>query len=216
MGKNTHLLPGSRKHTSSHMILHQSIKTLTALVGSLAIASTTVHAKPGQGNSGDKGRDKGGSNQSERANKNKGADKRADNRQDKGPDKRVDRGPDHTKGNAGKGDKKSDTGRFSRYNDNQRTEIVEHFRRIRVQGDDLPPGLAKNQQRGKPLPPGWQKKLVPGYRIQDDEWSSYAPVPNAWFPKHPVDPDTRLYYHGDRVVRVYEPLREVIDVIVLP
>jgi len=24
----------------------------------------------------------------------------------------------------------------------------------------LPPGLAKNLQRGKPLPPGWQKKMV--------------------------------------------------------
>ena len=26
----------------------------------------------------------------------------------------------------------------------------------------LPPGLEKNQQRGKPLPPGWQKKLRKG------------------------------------------------------
>lgn len=33
---------------------------------------------------------------------------------------------------------------------------------------DLPPGLAKNQQRGKPLPPGWQKKLHRGDIIDVD------------------------------------------------
>jgi hypothetical protein len=68
----------------------------------------------------------------------------------------------------------------------------------------------------KPLPPGWHKKLVPGYRIHDDEWTHYAPVPSEWFPRQRMEPDTRLYYHGDRVVRVYEPRREVIDVIILP
>ena len=34
--------------------------------------------------------------------------------------------------------------------------------------DNLPPGLAKNQKRGKPLPPGWQKKLHRGDIIDAD------------------------------------------------
>ena len=29
-----------------------------------------------------------------------------------------------------------------------------------VEARGLPPGLAKNVQRGKPLPPGWQKKIA--------------------------------------------------------
>ena len=32
----------------------------------------------------------------------------------------------------------------------------------------LPPGLEKNQKRGKPLPPGWQKKLVKGHILDID------------------------------------------------
>ena len=33
---------------------------------------------------------------------------------------------------------------------------------------NLPPGLQKNQQRGKPLPPGWQKKLVVGEKLDKE------------------------------------------------
>lgn len=39
----------------------------------------------------------------------------------------------------------------------------------------LPPGLAKNQKRGKPLPPGWQKKLVRGH-ILDAEIYHHAKI----------------------------------------
>ena len=198
------------------MKIHSSIKCITALVGSLAIAATAADAKPGQGNSGGKGRDKGGSDHSEKANKGRNPDKGTAKKPDKGPDKGSDKRPDHAGRDAGKDDEKSQAARLARFKDNERTEIVDYFGRIRNQGKGLPPGLAMNQERGKPLPPGWQKKLVPGYRINDVEWSSYAPVPSEWFPKHRVEPNTRLYYHGDRVVRVYEPLREVIDVIVLP
>lgn len=31
---------------------------------------------------------------------------------------------------------------------------------VSAEAGRLPPGLAKNLQKGKPLPPGWQKKLV--------------------------------------------------------
>lgn len=32
----------------------------------------------------------------------------------------------------------------------------------------LPPGLKMNSERGKPLPPGWRKKLHVGERLHDD------------------------------------------------
>jgi hypothetical protein len=178
------------------MKIHISIKSIAAVFGALAIAATQADAKPDKGNSGGKGHGKSGNAHSQKANKGKG--------------------PEHAGKAAGKGEKHSQPAQFARFKDNDRNEIVDYFGRYRTQGDGLPPGLAMNQRRGKPLPPGWQKKLVPGYRINDNEWLSYAPVPSAWFPKLRMEPDTRLYHYGDRVVRVYEPRREVIEVITLP
>ena len=126
------------------------------------------------------------------------------------------KGADHSqKGNGNDKGKKSKGREFAHFKDDERGEIVNYFSRFKGKGDGLPPGLAMNQRRGKPLPPGWQKKLVPGYRIDDDSWLSFAPVPATWFPRLRMEPDTRLYHYGDRVVRVYEPRREVIEVIEL-
>ena len=170
-------------------------KYIAALLGSLAMVSSQVDAKPGKGNSGGKGQGNSGNGHSQKANDHKG--------------------PDHAGKAAGKSDKNSQDARFARFKEDERNEILDYFSRYRAQGEGLPPGLAMNQRRGKPLPPGWQKKLVPGYRINDDEWLNYAPVPSEWFPKQRMEPGTRLYHYGDRVVRVYEPRREVIDVISL-
>lgn len=115
-----------------------------------------------------------------------------------------------------KNDKNEHQSQFRRFEDKDRTVIVDYFGRYRTQREGLPPGLAMNSRRGKPLPPGWQNKLVRGYRIDDGEWSRYAPVPFDWFPNLRMEPNTRLYHYGDRVVRVYEPRHEVIDVVVLP
>jgi len=192
-----HLLSCANTPNFHGMKTHNSLKCIAALLGSLAIVATQVDAKPGHGNPGGKG--KSANSHSQKANKGKGPDHAG-----KAADKNH------------KGDKHSQPDRFTRFKDHERDEIVGYFSRYRTQGDGLPPGLAMNQRRGKPLPPGWQKKLVPGYRIHDNEWVSYAPVPSAWFPKLRMEPNTRLYHYGDRVVRVYEPRREVIDVITLP
>lgn len=167
------------------MKIHNSMKFVAALLGSLAMVAAQADAKPGKGNKGDKGEKGKGAGHSQK---------------------------DHGVNNG----KKSQAAQFVRFKDDERGEIVGYFSRFQDKGEGLPPGLAMNQRRGKPLPPGWQKKLTPGYRIDDNEWSSYAPVPSEWFPKLRMEPDTRLYHYGDRVVRVYEPRREVIDVIVLP
>ena len=70
--------------------------------------------------------------------------------------------------------------------------------------------------RGAPLPPGWRKKLVSGYVIEDDLYDNFRPLAYDLFPGLDPVPDTRLYRYGDRVVRVYEPRREIIDVIPVP
>jgi hypothetical protein len=141
----------------------------------------------------------------------------ADAKPDKGNKGGKDKGAKHSQKEKGDNSgKKSDAPQFARFKDGERNEIVSYFSRFQDNGEGLLPGLAMNQRRGKPLPPGWQKKLTPGYRIDDNEWTSYAPVPSGWFPQLRMEPDTRLYHYGDRVVRVYEPRREVIDVIVLP
>jgi hypothetical protein len=168
----------------------RALKCIAVLLGSLAMLATAVDAKPGKG----KDKDKDNASHSKKENKNPQA-----NHKDKD-----------------KGEKAFKHGQAARFNDAERDDIVGYFGRYRNQGEGLPPGLAMNQRRGKPLPPGWQKKLAPGYRIDDISWLSFAPVPLEWFPKLRMEPDTRLYHYGDRVVRVYEPRREVIEVIVLP
>ena len=115
-----------------------------------------------------------------------------------------------------KQDKEIAKWREKRFRDDDRSGVVRYFNGFRENDLGLPPGLAKNYRRGKPLPPGWQKKVNPGYVIEDD-WSPYFyPMEYETFPFLEREPDTRLYWYGDRLVRVYEPRREVIDVILIP
>lgn len=180
------------------MKINSSIKALATLLASLAMVATQVDAKPGKGNSGGKGKGKGGNAHSQKAT--------------------HDKGPDHAgkaADKSAKNQRKAEAAQFARFKDTERREILDYFGRYRTQGEGLPPGLAMNQRRGKPLPPGWRKKLVPGYRIDEDAWSNFAPLPSEWFPNQRMEPDTRLYHYGDRVIRVYEPRREVVDVLTL-
>lgn len=51
-----------------------------------------------------------------------------------------------------------------------------------------------------------------GQVIGDD----FHPMEYAMFPSLRPAPDTRIYMFGNRLVRVYEPTRQVIDVITIP
>lgn len=106
--------------------------------------------------------------------------------------------------------------REARFRDDDRSSILGYFSEFKDQDRGLPPGLAKNLERGKPLPPGWQKKVSQGYVIEDDYYEYFHPVSDDIFPGVQRVPDTRLYQYGDRIVRVYEPRREVIDIIEVP
>jgi hypothetical protein len=172
---------------------------LFATLGSAALLLGTADAKPDK----EKDKGKGGDKHAEKGNKGKPdkAEKHADKQIEKA-DKRVAK--DLKKGKAPK------------FKDTDRTRVLGYFATYRNEAHGLPPGLAKNLRRGKPLPPGWQKKLQPGWVVTDDWWGDFSPVPHEWFPEVEVVEDTRLYWYGDRIVRVYEPRREVIDVIIVP
>jgi hypothetical protein len=75
----------------------------------------------------------------------------------------------------------------------------------------LPPGLAKKDK----LPPGWQKKLAVGERVPDDVWAHRVPVPREI--KLGDTPAGAINVRiNDKIVRVAERTREVLDVLNLP
>lgn len=182
------------------------------------LAAGTAQAKPDKDKGGKGG---GGQGHSE---KEKGGDKHENkgnsgDKGDKGDKTHKEAGKDHK--DNGKADKgKPDDGnlewRKKSFRDDDRTGVIRYFSGFSDQERGLPPGLAKNLQRGKPLPPGWQKKVQNGYVIEDDYNDYFQPLEYSLFPGLEVVPDTRLYLYGNRIVRVYEPRREVIDIIEVP
>lgn len=209
------------------------------LFGFCALTLNLADAKPGGGNGNGKDKGGGGGGHSEKGNKgDKGGGPPGQAGKDKGnkgggPDKqnKPDIGPDHQakKDKPDKPDKpeKMDkvekeirkeirTQDIVRYREPERGVIVEYFTPYKNNDRGLPPGLAKNLRRGKPLPPGWQEKYAPGYRIEDEYWDTFTPVPYDWFPNLRREPDVHLYYYGDRIIRVYEPRREIIEIIIVP
>ncbi len=172
---------------------------MLALVSSLSLAVVPVEAKPDKGGKGGNGKGGKPAQKEQKGNSGKKPEQAEKKQQGK---------PDHAGNPQGKP-------AFAPFKDQQRDEIVNYFTDYQKKNKGLPPGLDMNQRRGKPLPPGWEKKLTPGSRLDDDMWSSFAPVPNEWFPNLAMEPDTRLYHYGDRVVRVQESKREILEVILL-
>lgn len=123
--------------------------------------------------------------------------------------------------NGAKNDRKDDDKRDNQnaewrkksFRNDDRTGVIRYFADFRDNDRGLPPGLAKNYLRGKPLPTGWQTKVRSGYVIVDDDRDFFYPLEYSLFPGLEIVADTRLYLYGNRIVRVYEPRREVIDVI---
>jgi hypothetical protein len=188
----------------------------SALCAACALfAAGTVEAKPdkekGGGKPGHSEKQKGGGK-----NDNKGKSEKSGN-----PDKAAGKGQKNAekaqKENR-KADDKQDNAEWRKkgFRDDDRTGVIRYFSEFRDHEHGLPPGLAKNLQRGKALPPGWQKKVQGGYVIEDDLRDHFHPLEYSLFPGLEAVPDTRLYLYGSRIVRVYEPRREVIDIIEVP
>lgn len=105
----------------------------------------------------------------------------------------------------------------SKFADKDRNDIVSHWDKYKGNEKGLPPGLAKNLRKGKDLPPGWDKKIHNGWKIEDDWWSLMDRVPSTYLPSGMKLPkDTGMFLLGDRMVRVHEPTREVVDFVKLP
>jgi hypothetical protein len=189
-------------------ILH-GFRTATLCAASIMLAAGAADAKPDKGEKGGKPdhseKHKGGGKP-----ENKGKPDKGD-KDDKG---HKDHGKDHK--DSHKEGKGNEEWRKISFRDDDRTTVTRYFSGFSGQELGLPPGLAKNYRRGKPLPPGWQKKVYGGYVIEDDHRDYFHPLEYSLFPGLEAVPDTRLYLYGNRIVRVYEPRREVIDIIEVP
>ena len=64
-------------------------------------------------------------------------------------------------GNTGSGDPDVSISVAAVFGSEHRTTFADYFRRNRLDVEALPPGIAKNVARGKPLPPGIAKKALP-------------------------------------------------------
>lgn len=93
-------------------------------------------------------------------------------------------------------------------------EIIErYFKANPSAAKRLPPGLAKKNK----LPPGWQKKMARGEVVPDDVWRHRVQLPQDVVRKLPPNPPgTVIVRVDDKVVRVIENTREILDIFGLP
>ena len=121
--------------------------TALAVVLSLSFATAPVMANPGNGNGHGNGGGQGNSGNHGNGNSGKGNSDKHGNKQNNG---------NHTSGKSNKSVREDVDARVS----------YDHARHLALNYgltgyDSLPPGIAKNLARGKPLPPGIAKKTVP-------------------------------------------------------
>lgn len=187
---------------------------------SMALALASAGAQPG-GKGKAQGKGKGGPPAAAQKAKQGGGNAKA--RKAKGkPTPSVAKAKDKPTGNASNKGKPATKGVAKvkpeqlRFDQTDQERIRTYFSGFRDEENGLPPGLAMNVRRGKPLPPGWQKKISPGYIIEDDWWPNFQPIPSSWFPGMQAVPETALYRVGDRIVRVHEPRREILDSVIIP
>ncbi len=70
-----------------------------------------------------------------------------------------------------------------------------------------PPGLQMNVERGKPLPPGWQKKIAKGEILDNNIFLQGQIVV-------PVDSDGLITIQIEgKLVRLYKATREIVEIL---
>lgn len=81
----------------------------------------------------------------------------------------------------------------------------------------LPPGLRKKLERGGELPPGWQRKVARGEVLDYDLYGASRPLPRDWLDRLPRGPEgTSIRRLDDRVVRIIDATRVILDVFLAP
>ena len=137
------------------MLKRRTLKTALAAVISLAVMAAPAYANPGNGNGN------GGGNHGNRGNHgNSGNHGNNGDHGNKGQNKVQSADENGHRKNYGKPDHVDSDISFSR----ARTLAV-NYGLVGYQA--LPPGIAKNVARGKPLPPGIAKKTLPASMIND-------------------------------------------------
>ena len=193
-------------------------KGLTCALCALLVAGVADAKQDSKGKGGGNSGKGGGSEKSEKHGPAKGGKK--DDKDNKGDKKGDNKGgnphKNDEKGKDAKHDDKAEPWRAHRFEDKERSVLLDYFKVYESEPQGLPPGLAKNLRRGKPLPPGWEKKVSQGSILDDETYGLFDLLEDTLFPNLKPKPDTRLYLYGDRVVRVYEPKRQVIDVFPIP
>ncbi|MFC1684767.1 hypothetical protein ACFL0R_04765 [Pseudomonadota bacterium] len=77
----------------------------------------------------------------------------------------------------------------------------------------LPPGLKKKLERGGELPPGWQKKVARGEVLDADLYGRSSPLPKDLLRRLSTKKGTELRLLDDRVVRIMDGTRAVLDIL---
>ncbi|EPL5056349.1 anti-virulence regulator CigR family protein [Citrobacter portucalensis] len=139
------------------MFKRRTLKTALAAVISLAVFTAPAFANPGNGNGGG-GQGNGGGNHGNSGNHNNSG-----------------KSGDHSNKGQGNGKSNEDHGNRKNYGKPDHVDSDITFSRARslavnyglVGYQALPPGIAKNLERGKPLPPGIAKKTLPASMIND-------------------------------------------------
>lgn len=97
--------------------------------------------------------------------------------------------------------------------DHEREVIREYYR------DDAAPaakplnkGMKKRLEKGKGLPPGWQKKLARGSAVPADVWAWHEPLPRDVLSRLPPQPDGVITVRIDsKIVRVVAATHVLLD-----
>ena len=86
----------------------------------------------------------------------------------------------------------------------------------KVKKKSLPPGLAKKLARGGTLPPGWQMKVARGEVMDYEVYNNSMPLPEELLRKlSNIPKGTVLLQVGNKIVKVIEASREIVDLFVL-
>lgn len=108
-------------------------------------------------------------------------------------------------------DRDYDRDRDERYDDDDRR----HAKKGPGKPKKLPPGLRKKLERGGELPPGWQKKVARGEVLDEDLYRRSHYLPKDVLRRMPEIEGTTLRQIDDRVLRVQDATRTILDVFYL-
>ncbi|PJX44558.1 MULTISPECIES: anti-virulence regulator CigR family protein [unclassified Klebsiella] len=137
------------------MLKRRTLKTALAAVISLAVLAAPVYANPGNGNGNGGGNHGNSGNHGNNGNNGNNGD-----HSNKGQNKGQSTDDHGNRKNYGKPDHVDSDISFSRAR-----SLAVNYGLVGYQA--LPPGIAKNVARGKPLPPGIAKKALPASMIND-------------------------------------------------